>query len=375
MIKTSLRIFIYIVIAGIIWLGVQWHIAIDLKKHMYIAPEKALFVDQTVDTDAYRESLYDTRFSAVQKFLLRTFSPITQAHNGTPLFPFLTIHDALDAIDATGIRTVAIKNGTYEETLTLPENTILVGSGHTIIHSNPHTLQSTLTTSNGAYVANIHITGGQYAVLIPHGTAATFDRVTFADAGRFGVKMASKKRSKTPDGEKEPVIYEYYKKTADDIARMPRVQFINCTITNNDNQGMYLRDGRVEIHNSRITHNGEEGIDLHPHMHVTITNTDASYNGESGLESEIYDNIIHISQSTFTHNIKNGIGLITSHGVGDVTIDNTTITDNARYGTRCAVHKNKPKKPRPFFQSVMHETNNHYAKNAEGNYSTHCMKF
>lgn len=375
MLWTIIRTIGYILLAIGVWLGVQFYIAKNLEEQMYTAPSEALFVDRSVTGNSYYESLYDSRFSETQKFLLKKFSPIEQIYNGTPLFPFATITDALAKMDETGIRMIKISNGVYEETLKIPENTMLIGSGETVIYTNPTSLEDAVTTSNNTAFVNLTISGGKHAVFIPHGTSALFDRVTISDANDFGVKMGSKDRPEVPDGEDEPVIYEYYGKTESEIAAMPLVKFTNCTITKNDNQGMYLRDGRVEIHDSYVIENGEEGIDLHPHMHVIISHTESSRNGESGLESEIYDNTVLIKDNQFEQNIKNGIGLITSHGVGSFTIEGNDIIDNARYGIRCAIHKNKPKEPRPFFQSVVNETDNYFEGNEEGRYSDPCLNF
>ena len=375
MLWTIIRTIIYILIAASTWLGVQFYIAKDLKDAMYTPPEKYLFVDQAVAQGSYKEELYDERFSQTQKALLRKFSPIEQIYNGTPLFPFTTIQDALDKMDESNIRMVKISNGIYEEILTLPENTALIGSGDTVIHSDPLLAEKTITVNNNTSLVNLTVSGGKHTIFIPYNISALFDRVIVSGAKDFGVKMESKNRPDTPEGEEEPVIYEYYEKTEKELSQMPLLKFTNCTITKSGNQGMYLRDGRVEIHNSQIIENGEEGIDLHPHMHVIITNTESSRNGESGLETEVYDNTVIIKNSIFDQNIKNGIALITSHGLGKIIIEKNTITNNARFGIRCAVHKTKPESPRPFFQYVTTEIDNVFENNMEGNHASDCYDF
>ncbi|MEA3323136.1 MAG: right-handed parallel beta-helix repeat-containing protein, partial [Patescibacteria group bacterium] len=270
-----------------------------------------------------------------------------------------------------------IAPGTYNELLTLPDNIILYGPHDVTISQETVPHINTLTTGNNTKLINLTISGGNNSVLIPYNTSVTFLNTIISHANDFGVKMEKKKRAQTPSGKKATVTYEIFDKTNDEIADMPLVRFSNVTITKNDDQGMYLRDGRVEIINSKVIENGEEGIDLHPHMHTTIKNTVASNNGESGLETEIYDNVVTIENSTFTDNIKNGVAFLTSMGIGDITLTNNIITNNAKFGMRCAVHKNRPKKPRPFFQSVISwkDGNNTFENNFKRNIASECYTF
>jgi hypothetical protein len=370
-----IRTIFYIMIAASIWIAAQFHIATELKEQMYQAPKNVLFINDEINNDPKNISqLYDDRFSSIQKKLLQKFSPIERKYSGTQLFPFSSIQSALEVVENTNIRIIKIANGVYEESLILPENITLIGSGETIIYSDPLTHRYTLHTNENNHLVNLTISGGKYAVVIPYDTSVIFERVIFSNAKNYGVLMEQKERiNETPDGT-EIIIYEYFDKTEEELASMPLVIFNECTVKHNGKQGMYLRDGRVLIKNSHVIENGEEGIDLHPHMHAQIINTESSHNGESGFETEIYDNIITIENSVFDNNVKNGIALITSHGTGSILIKNSTITNNQKYGIRCAIHKSRPRSPRPFFQAVIKEENNIFENNTE-RYASECFSF
>ncbi len=347
------RIIIYISLFGAIWYGGQFYVSQELSQGLHETSPHVIFVDQKISEN---------------KDMLRE-------QNGSITYPFATISSAISSATERNISTIIIFPGTYKEIITLPENITLYGDTNEVTLLNESPRLFTLTTNKNTKIINLTISGGDNTVIIPYNTNATFINTTISNAHDFGVLMQKKERIKTLPGEKAAVTYEIFDKSDIEIASMPLVRFSDVTVTKNDNQGMYLRDGRVEIVNSEIIENGEEGIDLHPHMHVIISNTNASNNGESGLETEIYDNIVTITNSTFNNNIKNGVAFLTSMGIGDITLTENTILNNQKFGIRCAVHKNRPKKPRPFFQSTITRENNLIKNNTEANVSEPCFTF
>jgi len=349
-----LRTTLYLTLFAIIWYGGKFYVSQELYKGMHETSPYAIFVDQKI---------LDNETKAKQQ-------------NGSITYPFSNIETALLTAAEKNIPTIIIASGNYKEELVLPDNVTLYGSGDNVIISQETApFVYPLTTSDNTKLINLTISGGNHTVIIPHNTSTTLLNTTVSDANDFGIRMGKKNRPTTSPDKKSTITYEVFNKTDAEIAEMPLVRFSNVLITKNDNQGMYLRDGRVEIVNSKVIENGEEGIDLHPHMHVIISNTDASNNGESGLETEIYDNIVTITNSTFNNNTKSGIALITSMGIGDITLAKNTILDNQRFGLRCAIHKNKPKKPRPFFQSMITEENNLIENNIKDDISETCFTF
>ena len=347
------RIILYILLFGAIWFGGQFYVAQEFFDGMHETSPYAIFVDQSVSGDEVK----------------------MEQQNGSITYPFSNIETALSTARENNINTILISSGTYTEVLTLPKNITLFGTTANVTILNKTPKSFALTTDDNINIINITISGGNNTVIIPHNTSATFINTIITNAHDFGVLMGKKERPKTMPGEKSKVVYEVFNKTDIEILQMPLVRFSNVTVTKNDNQGMYLRDGRVEIINSQVIENGEEGIDLHPHMHVTILSTNASNNGEGGLETEIYDNKVLIKNSTFTHNVKSGVALLTSMGVGSIILNENIMSNNQKFGMRCAVHKNRPSQPRPFFQSVIINKDNLMENNAEASISKPCFNF
>lgn len=294
------------------------------------------------------------------------YSAMTE-QTGAPLYPFHSIATALEHAATNDINLIIINRGIYHEQLILPENITLFGNGTVKIVRDTKAPGPTVTLANNTTLFNLHLEGGRDTLSIPAEISTSVIHSTISHADRYGVHMKKKERQEVePQLDDAPALpfYEILERTEEEIAALPLVTFRQIIVMQNDNQGMYLRDGRILLTDSKIINNGEEGIDLHPHMHATIRNTIAQFNGESGLETEIYDNTVLLEGNTFDHNVKNGIGLITSLGIGDIMIINNTITNNKKFGIRCAIHKNKPKKPRPFFRSLVLRENNVIENNA-----------
>ena len=343
------RTITYILICVTLWFGGQSFIAHELQTSLEGISPYAIYVDQRTATAA--------------------------THTGSLTFPFATINDGLAKAQESHVSTVIVSPGTYTEKIIVPENVLLFGEQDVTISYDPLSLQNVVQTGNNSALFNLHISGGMNAVMIPHNTSASLINVILSDADDFGVLMGKSDRPPIIDDSSIPIPYEYLDLIEEDVANLPLVYFRNVTVRNNKNQGMYLRDGRVVIEKSHIIENGEEGIDLHAHMLVSISDTESLRNGESGLETEIYDNIVTITNSIFDSNIKNGIGFNTSYGDGDMIITNSKIINNQQYGIRCARQKNSPDEPRPFFQSVITETNNVIENNIDSNISSPCFLF
>lgn len=371
------RIFVYIIICVGIWYGGQLFSMRETLTTITKPPETVIFVDQNNNVNPHPAAIYFDHYDTITHKLSSVMHTpnLTNIHTGTYLFPFTTITDALAYAQKEHISFVTIASGTYTESLIVPDNIILHGQHDVTISYDPLSLQNVVQTGDHSTLFNLHISGGRNAIMIPHNTSVTISSVTASDADDFGVLMGKSDRAPIIDDSGEPIPYEYYNLSEEEIDALSHVYFRNITVTHNKNQGMYLRDGHVTIENSHIIENGEEGIDLHAHMLAFITDTESLRNGESGLETEIYDNVITITNSIFDGNLKNGIGFNTSYGVGDMIIKNSTITNNLQYGIRCARHTIYPNKPRPFFQSVITETNNIIEKNAESNISAPCFLF
>lgn len=362
MIWTIVRICIYILVVAGTWLGTQFYIANDLWLTLQTSPTNAIYVDQNVTNSAYYTDVQNTFFTKTQKIFLQKLSYMPHTSTGTSIFPFATISDALTAKQEKNISTIIVASGTYNETLILPENTILFGNDTVTITAKRIGNHDIITPKNNTALINLTLSGGDNCISIPEKTNVRIFNVTVENAKDFGIEM-DMDDEKRDEWDNLVATYNILYKSPEEIDQIPLVRISNSKITKNGLQGLYLADGRVEIENTIVSENGEEGIDLHPHLHTTIKNVISQNNGEGGLESEIYDNIATITDSTFDSNVSSGLAFITHIGTGKIILKNNTITNNQKYGIRCTLHKKRPTKPKPFFQTTIERTDNFFEGN------------
>ena len=293
-------------------------------------------------------------------YYVNAYTPMVE-ETGALFYPFHSITKALEYAQQNNVSLIVIGSGIYDEQVAVPDGITLFGDGTVKIARDKEASGSTITVGDNTKLYNLHISGGRDVLTIPYGTATDISKSTFSQGDRYGIYMEKRERPKpepTLYNEPDPPIYEIKDLTEAEIAGLPLVTFRTIVVKENDRQGLYLRDGRIVLKDSLIVNNGEEGIDLHPHLHATVTNNIASNNGESGLESEIYDNIVLIENNIFDRNIKNGVAFLTSDGTGSIMLYNNAMTNNQKFGLRCAIHRNPPSRPRPFFRTSISRENN-----------------
>lgn len=350
--KKSIRFTLYIIIAVIVCFISRNYIIKKAESDLQKIKNQTIFINQNSENEL---------------------------ETGSINYPFHSINIAIEErkkYPSEEKWTLIISTGIYTENITVPENTTLFGDKENNKFINIVALEkgdNTLTLSDKVNLINLNISEGLNGVLIPFNTNTTIINTTISNAGKFNLKMESDENKEyNEEGVSKEVILI---KTEEEIEQMPLVRLSHSVIKDSRSQGMYLKDGRIEISNSKIINNKEEGIDLHSHMYAKITDNEIIKNGESGIESEIEDNILFIENNKIDNNLKSGIALLTAEGVGEVYVKNNSISSNSKFGIRCAKHKSPPKKLRPFFSSVIKRENNVIKNNAEGALAPVCESF
>lgn len=115
----------------------------------------------------------------------------------------------------------------------------------------------------------------------------------------------------------------------------------NIAIHGSSGKGLYIQKGhRLEISDSRIYKNAEEGVDVRNNVDGFIKNNALYENGEGGMEIIVGDADMVISNNKFTQNAASGIAVqfyATANTDGQIEISNNTITNNGKYGLGCNV--------------------------------------
>jgi hypothetical protein len=354
---TIFRVLIYIIIGIGIYFWSQKYITNELNLALQQTIPQTLFVDQNSSETIETGSFY---------------------------YPFHTIQTALENRkneDANKLTTIIISTGDYKEALTLPPHTTLFAENQKVNINNPNKiLGNTITSAEDVNLINLNINYGRFGVYIPYNTNINFINTTVNQAAKFGVRTEGNKTKQSVNAKEINIV----NKSTEELEELPLIRFSHSTIQNSASQGLYAKDVHIEIMNSKIINNKEEGVDLHPHIYAIITDNEIIKNGESGIESEIEDNLVIIKNNNLSDNLKNGIGLLTPRdndkvmtekNAGKITIENNIIHNNQRYGVRCAIHKNPPTKPRPFFPTTVKYQDNDFSNNKEGDFAKACFDY
>lgn len=232
--------------------------------------------------------------------------------DGSKEAPFQKIGEALEEAlsNKSDERSIGVKKGVYKESLVLEDGVELDGEGR-----GSTVIEGTLTIKKKAEVENLTITtGAQVAVTVESGANLTLDTVEIKGFGKHGINALA--------GNGKIVV----KKSAFHGSR---------------GKGMYIQKGnRLEISDSRIYDNAEEGIDVRNNVDGFIKNNAFYENGEGGMEIIVGEAEMVISNNKFTKNRASGIATqfyATAQKDGKVQILDNVINNNGKYGIDCNV--------------------------------------
>lgn len=203
-----------------------------------------------------------------------------------------------------GAKQIFIDVGIYDEQVELPGGVQLLGedidrtilSGGIIMHDD-------------AAISGITVSG--LGVIIAPDSDAFIDNVKVADVVGNGI-------------ETNGLGYLTIKKTK---------------ILNSEKKGVYVRwGGRIEVVDSQIIGNKEEGIDMRGFVIGYIKNNTINDNGESGIEEVIGDSNLIISGNEIRRNNGSGVDLQfyeISRNKGRVYLFENNLSENGDYGLNC----------------------------------------
>jgi len=222
--------------------------------------------------------------------------------------PFSSIDEALEKVSSLG-KKIYVKNGTYEERITLSKGVELFGESkkQTIISGG--TSGDTLTLNDDNSLKNLTIQGGNKAVYIL-GKAKISDCI-IRDAKSIGINIFEKGGL---------------------------VEISDSEIIKNG-KGIYAQRGSYfKITNSQIENNNEEGIDIRDRTSGVISSNEISGNGEGGIELIVGGSEFLIKNNSIKKNKASGIALqfySMAEKKGKIEIKNNVIASNGNNGVVC----------------------------------------
>jgi hypothetical protein len=258
--------------------------------------------------------------------------------NGSEKYPFKSLVKATLFIKTYNLEDnlkyskILIHDGEYGGMVSIPPKVEVIGIGEDVVikypqfnftdiniehfEKNHEPEGSVLTVEGNNKLKNLKLKDGFFGVYIIPDAAVEIDNCLIENNNKFGV----------------------YNKKFKEVKPENKIKIINSTITKSGSQGLYMQKAYFEIKDSLVTQNEEEGIDLHANMISYIDNTEVKFNGEGGIESELDNNEIYITNSLIQGNRSSGINLQSAEENAKVKLENNQIKYNFDYGLRCAVH-------------------------------------
>lgn len=248
--------------------------------------------------------------------------------------PFNKIQKALDA----GGKKIYVKNGDYNEDVKLEKKVEIEGES-----KGKTTIKGRVYMKNDSELKNLTVTNG--GIIVENGCNVKIDKVKVKNSS-IGIHTMG---------------------NGNLIAS-------NCEITENG-KGFYLeKDKDIDITNSEITNNDEEGIDIRDNVDGIIKNNLIKDNNEGGIEVIAGGSELTISNNTIKGNKASGIAIqyyeIASK-IGGLKIYGNSISSNGNYGIVCKHPSGGGEKADYWTKSVNMGANDIFS-NKEGSFDSFC---
>jgi len=274
--------------------------------------------------------------------------------NGSEQYPWKTIGAALSHIQSEKLKKkkVYIKKGTYAESITILNNTNLIGENEdeTILDAdglhNAANFVSTKSEIKNLTIKNAEATN----IIVGKYSKVTIDNCNIEDAGKYGVDV------------RQSSATEKYKFTIK-----------NSEVSGSGSQGLYISRRKISVADNEIFSNGQEGIDLHSGDKGTVSGNNIHDNTESGIESILSGANLIFKNNHIENNHTQGITVqaYSTSKKGKVKISRNTIRGNSGYGIRYANYTRSigPNKFKVFADKYVKLSKNTISGNDDGKYT------
>ncbi len=148
----------------------------------------------------------------------------------------------------------------------------------------------------------------------------------------------------------------------------------NCKIQHNG-KGFYLKYGEnIDLQDSIISNNGEEGVDIRANVDGIIKGNVIESNKEGGIEVILGKSSLNIINNSIKHNKASGIAVQfyrENSDFGDVSIKGNKLIGNGNYGVDCKIPSGGRTKPQYWAKSINFGYNS-ISGNGKGVLSSRC---
>ena len=235
---------------------------------------------------------------------------------GTASRPYHSISKALHkAKSGTEVR---VKNGTYEENITIPKGVKVFGESEkrdkVIIESDSND-KPTVTMKDDTELSHVTIKGGRHGVRIAEDAKAHIFDVVVKKSDRDGIHIDSAPRDKKH-----------------------RVLIDTVRISDNDKAGIFSEKRFIVLINSDIVSNGSDGIDLALGTKAWLEDNRFNDNKGSGAKLVLDGASVFGKKNSFRNNRREGMEVGAYGGSGTIELKKSAFIGNDRSGVSRVAH-------------------------------------
>lgn len=229
---------------------------------------------------------------------------------GTASRPYHSISKALKK--AKGGTEVLVKNGTYEENITIPKGVKVFGASEKrdkVIIKSDSDDKPTVTMKDDTEISHVTIKGGRHGVRIVDDAKAHIFEVVVKKSDRDGIHIGSAPRDKKH-----------------------RVLIDTVEVKDNDRAGIFSDKRFIILINSDVVGNGGDGIDLALGTKAWLEKNRFNDNKGSGAKFILDGASIFGKKNGFRNNKREGLEVNAFGGAGTIELKKSAFIGNDRYG-------------------------------------------
>jgi molecular chaperone GrpE (heat shock protein) len=227
--------------------------------------------------------------------------------DGSSEKPYKEIGDAIE--EAGSGDNIYVKNGTYEEHITLSSGINITGEDKNKVIIKGSSSSPTITVKNNNTLKNITVTGGHTGILFEG--KGELDNCIIKNVTGDAISLAEDKGNIT----------------------------VKNSNMNNNTKGLYAQKGTsFNISKNNFEDNKGEGIDIRQNTNGSINGNYIANNKEGGIEIVVGSSDVSIKNNTIKKNKASGIAAQfykQARKTGEIQISKNTISYNGAYGITC----------------------------------------
>lgn len=229
--------------------------------------------------------------------------------DGSSRHPYKKLSTAVSKADS---RTrIYLKDGVYNENITLPDGAELYGSdedGAVIIDAKDED-EPVITLKGGARIVRITVRDGKNGIRTDSDGKVNIIKCNIKSNHQEGIYIKG-----------------------EDTKKGNQVNITDSNIENNGNNGIFSEKRKITIQDSRIKNNGSDGISLSSGVDAWIESNSIRENSASGIKARLDGAFIFTKNNTINDNDRAGVEIVSYGKSGRIDLAKSAIRHNGYFG-------------------------------------------